>query len=55
MDPERGSKYQQYGNQHAAHTEDDMTGEGTGVGSDGDQMTRVGRAASIDQQDGDEI
>ncbi|KAJ8638111.1 hypothetical protein MRB53_012378 [Persea americana] len=55
MDPESGWKYQQYGNQHAAHTEDDMTGEGTGVGSDGDQMTRVGRAASVDQQDGDEI
>lgn len=47
MDQERGWKYQQ--------TEDDMTREGTGVGSDGDQMTRGGRAASIDRQDGDEI
>lgn len=55
MDQEKGWKYQQYGNQHAAQTEGDMTGEGTGVGSDGDQMTRGGRAASIDRQDGNEI
>lgn len=56
IDRKRGRSYHRYSgsNHHVAQTEDDMTGEGRGEGSDGDQMAQAVRAASNTEQDGDD-
>lgn len=52
IDRERGWRNRQFS--RAADYDDEMTGEGRGEGSDGDQLARGARVASDDQQDGDE-